>query len=142
MWGLFAPIAAVVKTIASGIFANIKAKQSLKAAVVTRKLEMIADTENYNQQWELAALKDSDRWIKRASYLLLSAPLITAIFMPAQTQEYITHVFNTLPGWYTASYMGMLSSIWGVKSLQTLRSWRTNSHANSSRQAPTTAVTP
>ncbi len=121
---IFGPILGLVKTIAGGFMQNMKAKQQLKAAVVTRKLEMIADKQQYNENWELAALQDSDRWIKRVSFLLLSAPLITAIFMPAQTQSYITHVLGTLPAWYTAAYMGMLSSIWAVKSLQTFRSWK------------------
>ncbi len=120
---IFGPVISLVKTIAGGFMQNMKAKQQLKAAVVTRKLEMIADKASYNQQWELTALQDSDKWIKRLSFLLLSAPLITAIFMPTQTQGYITHVLGTLPVWYTTSYLGMLSSIWGVKSLQSLRSW-------------------
>ncbi len=121
---IFGPVISLVKTIAGGFMENMKAKQQLKAAVTTRKLEMIADKQSYNEQWELTALQDSDRWIKRMSFLLLSAPLITAIFMPAQTQSYITHVLGTLPVWYTTAYMGMLSSIWAVKSLQSFRSWK------------------
>lgn len=121
---IFGPIIALVKTVAGGFMQNMKAKQQLKAAVVTRKLEMISDKEKYNEAWELAALQDSDRWIKRLSFLLLSAPLITSIFLPAATQGYITHTLSTLPVWYTTAYMGMLSSIWAVKSLQSFRSWK------------------
>ncbi len=123
---IFGPVIALVKTVANGWLGHIKAKQQLRAAVVTRKLEMIADKQHYNEQWELAALQDSDRLIKRLSFLLLSAPLITSIFMPAQTESYITHVLGTLPVWYTTAYMGMLSSIWAVKSLQSFRNWRTH----------------
>lgn len=123
---IFGPVIALVKTVADGWLGHIKAKQQLRAAVVTRKLEMIADKQHYNEQWELAALQDSDRLIKRLSFLLLSAPLITSIFMPAQTESYITHVLGTLPVWYTTAYMGMLSSIWAVKSLQSFRNWRTH----------------
>ena len=38
---IFGPIIGLVKTIAGGFMDNMKAKQQLKAAVVTRKLEMI-----------------------------------------------------------------------------------------------------
>ncbi len=131
---LFGPIISLAKTLASGWMGNIKAKQQLKAAVVTRKLEMIADTASYNEQWELAALQDSDRWIKRLSFLLLSAPLVTSIFLPAQTQGYITHILGTLPVWYTTAYMGMLSSIWAVKSLQSFRSWKRPANENQAKQ--------
>ena len=121
---LFGPIIGLVKTIAGGFMQNMQAKQKLKAAVVVRKLEMIADKNSYNQQWELAALQDGDKWIKRLSFLMLSAPLITAVFMPGQTQSYITHTLSSLPVWYTTAYMGMLSSIWAVKSLQSFRNWK------------------
>lgn len=124
MGAAVALLAELAKSLVGGWLDRAKQKQQLQAAIATRKIQMAADTQQYNQQWELQALADSDKWLRRGSFVLLTWPLLWAAYAPGAANDYFSHTLAALPQWYTITYMGMVSAIWGVKSLQRLRPWR------------------
>lgn len=95
-----------------------QAQQERELAALNNQARLLADKESYNSAWEMAALRDSDRWLKRISFVIFSAPFIFAIFDPTDVSNYFRIALSTIPGWYIKTYMGIIGSVWGIASLK------------------------
>jgi hypothetical protein len=111
-------IGGIIKDAIAGFQQILKAKQERDIAALNNRTRLLQDKESNNAAWEMAALQDSDRWLKRISFAIFSAPFICAIFDPQGVAEYFRIALAAIPDWYAKSYMGIVGSVWGIASLK------------------------
>lgn len=95
-----------------------KNRREIRRAVAENKVRLAKDQQSHNHSWEMAALEGRDKFLRRGSFLLLTAPLIWAGVDPVAAQGYFSEALGALPDWYVYTYSGMLAAIWGVSELK------------------------
>jgi hypothetical protein len=95
-----------------------QAKQQTLLSVEQNKARLALDTEQANSSWEMAELSDADKWIRRTSFIMFSAPFVIAIFSPISIQHYFQVALASMPEWYTRTYMSITGAVWGVSQLK------------------------
>ena len=105
-------------TIATYVGEWFKGKQVIQAAVIENTARQIRDTETNNSAWEMANLTDKDKWLRRVSFAMFSAPMVWALFDPDGVREYFTIALAAMPEWYIQMYAAMVGGIWGIAALK------------------------
>lgn len=125
MGAMIAPLLALAKTLAGQWFGDYLAKKQnareIAKAVAENKIRLAQSAASHNQQWEMAALENADKWLRRASFFLLTFPLVWAGIDPAGAKLYFSDALAAVPDWYVGAYVGMIGAIWG---LAELKQWR------------------
>lgn len=103
----------------------IMGKQQIQQAVIQTKLAVEAnrarlamDIESHNSAWEMAELAASDKVLRRASFIMFTAPFLIAIFAPHAIATYFSVAITPIPDWYKETYMLITGAVWGVSSLK------------------------
>jgi hypothetical protein len=118
MGEIIALVGTLVKNTVSGWLKIQTAKQYREIAATNNEARLLSDKESNNAAWQMAALRHSDRWLRRISFAIFSAPFICALFTPVGVQDYFRVALTAIPDWYTKTYMGIVGSIWGVAELK------------------------
>ena len=110
--------------IAKPVTTFIKKRGEIKIAEHTRDLAVInnqarlaSDAQTNNANWEMAALQDKDRFLRRFSFFLFTSPMFLAVLAP----EYWTTVvanLDAIPGWMLQIQLYMIAGIWGMAELK------------------------
>lgn len=95
-----------------------ESKRKVREAVTENKVRLAQSEQSHNAAWEMAALEGRDTLLRRASFAMLSAPFLWALFDPAGVSEYFTVALVALPDWYVQAYMGVLAAVWGLAELR------------------------
>ncbi len=95
-----------------------QSKQETSIKAEENKQRLLEDTEKYNNAWEMAQLTDSDKGIRRVSFICFTAPFVVAIFAPNAVKNYFTTAIASIPDWYKATYMSITGAVWGISSLK------------------------
>lgn len=100
-------------------------KTKLKAADLEIELaekqnraRLLQSENDNNHEWEMANLTDKDRWLRRISFGMFSAPFIWALFDPSGVKEYFEIALSAMPEWYIQLYAGMVGGVWGFAALK------------------------
>lgn len=94
------------------------AKQERAQAAIETQIRQIQDEKNANSAWEIAALSDSDKWLRRISFTIFSFPIVWAVFDPLAVARYFQIALSSIPAWYFQTYMTITGVVWGVSSLK------------------------
>lgn len=89
-------------------------KRKVKTAAAENKARLLQSEQTHNQTWEMAALEGKDTLLQRASFLMLSAPFVVAIFDAQAVHNYFTIALASVPEWYQWAFVAMLGAIWGI----------------------------
>jgi len=108
-----------ISLLAKGWFNNKKAQQKTKLAIEENKARLAIEKQSNNAEWEMAALYNSDKWIKRISFIMFSLPFLIAIIFPKAVSEYFTTAISSMPSWYVDTYIAITGSVWGISTLKT-----------------------
>lgn len=95
-----------------------KSKIETEKAAEANKIRLLADQQSYNHSWEMAQLTDSDKVLRRICFAIFSYPFIHAIFDPAAVSSYFHEALNSMPEWYTKTYMGIVGGVWGLSAFK------------------------
>lgn len=76
-------IAGLVKPLVGGVVDYVKTGQEIKKAEKENKARLMRDTASNNHEWEMASLRDKDRWLRRISFSMFSAPLYGRCLIPS-----------------------------------------------------------
>jgi hypothetical protein len=90
----------------------------IKMAVKENKARLLRDTNSNNHDWEMANLEDKDRWLRRISFGMFSAPFIWALFDPEGVQAYFDVALKAMPEWYIQLFAAMVGGVWGFAALK------------------------
>lgn len=93
-------------------------ERELRRAEMENKARMLRDSQADNHEWEMANLTDKDKWLRRGSYIMFSAPFIWAFIDPAGVEQYFAVALTSMPDWYVKTYVGMVGGIWGIAQLK------------------------
>lgn len=115
---LIASLTAFLTTWLQGRQQLSQAKQQTILAVEQNKVRLALDTEQANSAWEMAQLTDADKWIRRISFFMFSAPFVIAIFDPNDIQHYFNVALASMPPWYIQTYMSITGAVWGISQLK------------------------
>lgn len=108
------------KTWLDGRGALLLAMYDTAVAAEQNKARLIADADSHNSAWEMAALQDSDKSLRRICFVIFSFPFVYAVFDPVSVQHYFAVALNSMPAWYTQTYMSIVGAVWGMSSLKNI----------------------
>ena len=111
-------IAGLVKPLVGGVVDYVKTGQEIKKAEKENKARLMRDTASNNHEWEMASLRDKDRWLRRISFSMFSAPFIWALFDPVGVETYFTIALSSVPEWWLELFGAMVGGVWGVSALK------------------------
>lgn len=99
---------------------ELESKTKIQIAETEAKIQRLAKEAEQDYDLDKESIKDmKDSWKDEYVLLIHSAPLILS-FVPS-TQPYIEKGFqiidNTIPSWFVALYVGMVVTIYGLRSL-------------------------
>ena len=75
-------LSGVLGPVVTGVKDYVMAQQDLKKAEAENKARLLRDTKSNNHEWEMANLRDKDKWLRRISFAVFTAPLVWAAFEP------------------------------------------------------------
>ena len=111
-------LSGVLGPVVTGVKDYVLSKQELKKAEVENKARLLRDKHSNNHEWEMANLRDKDKWLRRISFAVFTAPLIWAAFDPIAVQAYFDVALKAMPEWYVQIVLSMVGGIWGISVLK------------------------
>ena len=111
MWG-------ILKSLIGGGVSWLQANQEIKRSEMEARAKLIQSESTHNHEWELASLADKDRWLRRISFVMLSAPFVWALWDPVAVQNYFEVALGAVPEWYVKMYGAVVGGVWGVAALK------------------------
>ena len=111
-------IATIVKPLVGGVVNYVQTGQEIKKAEKENRARLLRDKQSNNHDWEMANLSDKDKWLRRISFSMFSAPFVWALFDPLAVEMYFTLALSAMPEWYIQLYAGMIGGVWGIAALK------------------------
>jgi len=105
----------LIGTIVTGITSTLKGKQKIKAAVVERKAELAASTQEFNAAWELRALENAG-WKDELLFLSIIGVYVYSAIDPDGAAVMFEN-WEAIPEWFRTVTLWTVASIVGVKKL-------------------------
>ena len=111
-------IGAVLGPIFNGVKDYVAGEQEIKKAEKENRARLLRDKASNNHDWEMANLTDKDKWLRRISFGMFSAPFVWALFDPVAVEAYFVLALSAMPEWYVQMYGAMVGGVWGVAALK------------------------
>ena len=108
-----------VKTVFGWIAEKSKAKHEKEMAVIELEKRLLLSKQQANSQWEIAQLKDKDKWLRRGAFLLFASPLIASLISPEWGVK-IQAAWHTLPLWQSNVLSGICLGVFGMRKIPEL----------------------
>lgn len=115
---LIEPISSVFTSWNEGRVKLKEADLNIKLAEKQNKARLLQSTQDNNHEWEMANLTDKDKWLRRISFGMFSAPFVWALFDPEGVRRYFEEALAVMPEWYIQLYAGMVGGVWGFAALK------------------------
>lgn len=99
-----------------------QAAADLKVATLENKTRLMRSKQQYNQAWEIAALKETPKSLRWFSFLCFTVPIIMNMFFPYFDMD-ATLMWDGLevcPAWWVKCFTAMNGTIWGCIELREL----------------------
>lgn len=90
------------------------ARHKRDMAAIESNTKALTEAQRSLSYWETAQLKDKDKLLRRFSFILLTLPVVIAIFDPASVKEYFDIALASMPEWYIKLYVGVIGAVWGI----------------------------
>lgn len=97
-------------------------KRNIAAAVAANKIRLALSEQSNNQAWEMAQIEGKDKFLRRVSFFMLSAPFMVAIVAPESVRDYFTIALASMPEWYQYTYMSIVGAVWGISEFKKWKS--------------------
>ncbi|BAQ85479.1 Protein of unknown function (DUF3154) [uncultured Mediterranean phage uvMED] len=111
-------IAGLARPLIGGVVDYVSTGQEIRKAEKENKARLMRDKASNNHEWEMASLADKDRWLRRISFAMFSAPFIWALFDPVGVETYFTIALSSVPEWWLELYAAMIGGVWGISALK------------------------
>ena len=122
---MFAIIAGLVKDGLGLLGDGLKNKREVNKAEAENTARLLRDAQSNNSRWEIAQLKQADKWSRRFVLVLFATPIIVTVTNPDRGKE-IWENFNLVPTWFSASFVALCFATWGIRNLQQFAHFRMN----------------
>ena len=112
-------IGSILSPIIGGVRDYVSTGQEIKKAEKQNRARLLRDTQTNNHDWEMASLTEKDKWLRRISFSMFSAPFVRALFDPVGVETYFTIALSSVPSWWLEMYGAMVGGVWGISALKT-----------------------
>jgi hypothetical protein len=92
--------------------------RDIAQAVTENKIRLAQSAQSHNEAWEMAALEGRDNFLRRASFVAWSAPILWAALDADGAARFFTDALGVLPEWYVYGYLGITGAVWGLAELK------------------------
>jgi hypothetical protein len=115
---MFTGLLAAAVSIGKGFFNDYQLsrenKRDIAKAITKNKIRLALNEQTNNQAWEMAQIEGKDKFLRRVSFFMLSAPFMVAIVAPESVSDYFTIALAAMPEWYQWMYMSIIGAVWGI----------------------------
>ena len=111
-------IGTLLGPVIGGVKDYVMSEQEIKKAEKENRARLLRDKQSNNHDWEMANLTDKDKWLRRISFSMFSAPFVWALFDPLAVEAYFTLALSAMPEWYIQMYGAMVGGVWGISALK------------------------
>jgi len=111
-------IGTLLGPIVNGVKDYVAGEQEIKKAEKENRARLLRDKQSNNHDWEMANLTDKDKWLRRMSFGMFSAPFVWALFDPIAVEAYFKLTLSAMPDWYIQMYGAMIGGVWGISALK------------------------
>jgi hypothetical protein len=100
--------------------AKAQAKHDLQMATLENKAALMRSRQVYNQTWEIAALKETPKILRIASFTMFAGPILMNMFFPYfDLDSALMWVgLKQCPEWWVRCFTVMNGTIWGCMELR------------------------
>ena len=116
--GLVKPVADVIKEKHETRKVIKKAELDINLAEKENRARLLREKSTNNHEWEMANLADKDRWLRRGSFVIFTAPFLWALFDPTGVKQYFDIALDSMPDWYIQMYAAIIGGVWGFSALK------------------------
>ncbi len=117
-------VAGFLGGIVGDLFADWKAarenKRRVAEAVTNTRIKLAESEQTHNQEWELRALEGRDTFLRRASFVAWTWPLVWAAFDAEGARRFFEVSLAALPDWYVTGYLSVTAAVWGLMELRNM----------------------
>ena len=115
---MLALIGGLLTSIVGGVKDHLEDKRAERRAESQNRQRLLLDAQSHNNEWEMASLRKSDRWLRRVCFFIFVWPMTPVlVWKPELVTEYFNSL-NSLPDWYVQLVMAMIGGIWGIAELK------------------------
>jgi len=111
-------IGTLLGPVIGGVKDYVMSEQEIKKAEKENRARLLRDEQSNNHDWEMANLTDKDRWLRRISFGMFSAPFFWALVDPVGVEQYFNVALSAMPEWYIQMYGAMVGGVWGISALK------------------------
>ena len=111
-------IGTLLGPVVNGVKDYVMSEQEIKKAEKENRARLLRDKQSNNHDWEMANLTDKDKWLRRISFSMFSAPFVWALFDPFAVEAYFALALSAMPEWYIQMYGAMVGGVWGISALK------------------------
>jgi hypothetical protein len=115
---MFGLIGSLLGPVVGGVKDYVLGEQEIKKAEKENRARLLRDTTSNNHEWEMANLTDKDKWLRRISFSMFSAPFFWALVDPEGVQQYFSVALSAMPEWYIQMFGAMVGGVWGISALK------------------------
>lgn len=103
-----------------------QAKHDLRLATLENKAKLMRSKQVYNQTWEIAALKETPKILRIASFCMFAGPIVMNMFFPYfdldSTLMWVG--LKACPTWWVKCFCVMNGTVWGCMELREMGGFR------------------
>ena len=111
-------IGSLLGPVIGGVKDYVAGEQEIKKAEKANKARLLRDKQSNNAEWEMANLTDKDKWLRRCSFAMFSAPFFWALVDPVAVEQYFNVALSAMPEWYIQMFGAMCGGVWGISALK------------------------
>jgi len=111
-------IGSILSPIINGVSSYVTTGQEMKKAEQENRARLLRDKQSNNAEWEMAALTDKDKWLRRFSFGMFAAPFFWALYDPTAVEQYFNVALSAMPEWYVQIFCSMCGAVWGLSALK------------------------
>lgn len=96
------------------------AKHELNLATLQNKADLMKDKQRYNETWEIAALKETPKFLRVASFTMFAGPILMNMFFPyfGLDSTLMWVGLKACPEWWVTCFTVMNGTVWGCMELR------------------------
>ena len=97
---------------------SLKGKREVKKASDENTARLLRETTKANSAWEVAQLKQADKWARRFVLALFATPVVITVADPVRGKA-IWENFSLVPVWFQGAFVAICFATWGLRQATT-----------------------
>ena len=105
-----------IKTVIGWTREKAKAKHDRTMAALELDKRLLLSKQEANSQWEISQIKDKDKVLRWAAFVLFASPLLASLINPDFGNR-VQQAWHSLPDWQANVLSGICLAVFGMKKI-------------------------